>query len=255
MYEIEMSEPTEKFARCWSSAGKHLCNIAKYPVQGWLKDDLVPPFLEHMSFRLANQLFFVRLVDAENHLEVPGNPNGVLSIAEGCNGHACIMPMRQSGMDWVVDAPGWGLLDAKSGNPIDPVMLVTDDKIEMTEWEIQDLGVQVVRAHVVDQLNRSIMSSQGNPDIDPSIWFVGDDGPEWIVVRAVRFPEKEAVMPENIQEIGRSCAHICDIGHFASVSIANSDVFESDNEISIAPPPYRGHELKIAFGGLREIHG
>jgi hypothetical protein len=255
MYEIEMHKPTEEFARCWRSAGRHLSNIAEYPVQGWLKDDLVPPFLEHMSFRLGNQLFFVRLVGAENYLEVPGNPTGVMNIAEGCNGHACIMPMRQSGVGWVVDAPGWGLIDAKTGDPIDPVMLVTDEKIEMTEWEIQDLGVQVVRTYVVDQLNYHLMSSQGNPDVDPSIWFVGDDGPEWVVVRAVRSPEMEAPIPENIQDIARSCTHISDIGHFASVSIANSEAFESDYENSEAPPPYRGHELNITFGGLRNIHG
>jgi hypothetical protein len=29
------------------------------------------------------------------------------------------------------------------------------------------------------------MSWQGNPSVDPSIWFVGDSGPEWVVVRAV----------------------------------------------------------------------
>jgi hypothetical protein len=33
----------------------------------------------------------------------------------------------------------------------------------------------------------TLISSQGDNQIDPSIWFLGDSGPEWIVVRSMRF--------------------------------------------------------------------
>ena len=217
MYEIEMHEPTDEFARCWSAAGGHLNKIADYPVQGWLKVDLVPPFLEHLSFRLGNQLFYVRIVGADEYLEVPGNPTGVLSIAKGCNGHACIMPMRRLGTKWVTDAPGWGLLDARTFEPIDPVTLVTEEKVEMTNWEIHDFGVQIVRNHIVNELSYQLMSSQGNPGVDPSIWFVGEDGPEWVVVRTTKFPITEATIPENMKNITENCSNLGVVGHFASV--------------------------------------
>jgi hypothetical protein len=42
---------------------------------------------------------------------------------------------------WSPDLPGWGLLDERTGRPVDPVALVTDEKIEMTAWERQDIAV------------------------------------------------------------------------------------------------------------------
>jgi hypothetical protein len=41
------------------------------------------------------------------------------------------------------------------------------------------------------------MSWQGNLHVDPSIWFVGEYGPEWVVVRAARYPVLKANPPAN----------------------------------------------------------
>lgn len=92
----------------------------------------------------------------------------------------------------------------------------------MTDWELQDFAVQIVRDHL-EKAGRKLMSWQGNPSVDPSIWFVGDEGPEWVVVRAARYPKANTVPPENWQQIADRCARIARIGHFASVSVANAD--------------------------------
>src|SRR4026209_2317410 len=80
---------------------------------------------------------------------------------------------------------GWGLTDVASGRTIDPPSLITDELIEMTDWELHDFAVQVVRERLAG-LGRQVMTWQGNPDVDPAVWFVGDKGPEWVVVRATR---------------------------------------------------------------------
>lgn len=92
MHDIHMAEVTEDFARCWNAAGLHIQNQAQGPLQSWLRAHLNPPFLEHLSFRLGNQLFFIHLEDVDGRLETPGNPGGLLAIADGCAGHACVMP-------------------------------------------------------------------------------------------------------------------------------------------------------------------
>ena len=97
MYEIEMHEPSEEFAECWSAAGRHLSRQAGGQLHSWLRAHLTPPFLEHLSFRLGNQLFFIRVEDETGHLKVPGNPRGLLSVADACKGHACVMRMRRRG--------------------------------------------------------------------------------------------------------------------------------------------------------------
>jgi len=133
-----------------------------------------PPFLAHLSFRLGNQLFCVRVEDVDGNAQGPGTIRGLATAARHANGHACILPMKKKRFcdSWVADLPGWGLLNAATGKPINPVSLVTSEKIVMSPWEVHDVAVQVGR----DYLQREgfePMSWQGNPEVDPSIWFVG----------------------------------------------------------------------------------
>jgi hypothetical protein len=105
----------------------------------------------------------------------------------------------------------------------------------------------------ITQNKRHGCSSQGNPGVDPSIWFVGDQGPEWVVVRTVRYPELEATMPSNIKKIAESCARISPTGHFASVGFANDeDAFDPTGQIP-ALPLWRGHGTFIRFQGLAPV--
>src|SRR2546421_12533246 len=121
MDRIEMHEVSEQFARCWHEAGRHIQTRAQGPLNSWLKVDLTPPFLEHLSFRLGNQLFFIRIEDVDRRLDVPGNRQGLAAIADGCGGYGCLMPMRRVGLEWQPDFPGCGLLGVRSGAPLDPV--------------------------------------------------------------------------------------------------------------------------------------
>lgn len=251
MYKIEARQASEDFAKCWRAAGTHL----QKQVQGgisWLKADLVPPILEHLSFRLGNQAFYVRIEDLAGRLEVPASRQGLMHVANGCNGHACLMPMKKRVTDgqWVPDCAGWGLIDATTGSSIDPLALVSDEKIEITEWELHDFAVQVVR----DQLRKEgyeIMSAQGHPNADPSIWFVGDSNrPEWVVVRAVRYPESDAERPRHWAGIAASCAELSKIGHFASVAFVSTD--NSYDPGRGVTPLWRGHGVHVRYAGLEK---
>jgi hypothetical protein len=250
MHNIEMGEITPEFARCWQAAGKHLQrNLLRQDLSvSWLKTRLEPPFLEHLSFRLGNQLFFVRVQDVERRLVVPGNLRGLRTIADGCEGHPCIMPMFGFPSTWEAGHPGWGLLHAVTRDPIDPVSLVSDELIVMTDWEVHDFAVQMVRQQLVDD-GRQIMSSQGNPAVNPSLWFVGEQGPEWVVVRAVRYPENEAAPPANWEAIEQSCAGLSRKGHFASVSVASAD--QSSQAVAGSVVPLRrGGPMHVRYEGL-----
>jgi hypothetical protein len=249
MHDIEMQEASPEFARCWKAAGFHIQGQVQGPLNSWLKVSLNPPFLEHLSFRLGNQLFFICIEDADGKLEVPGSRQGLRSIADGCNGHACLMPMRREGAEWIADGPGWGVLDLRTGRAIDPIALITDDLIEMTNWELQDFAVQIVKDHLAKQ-GRTLMSWQGNPSVDPSIWFVGDHGPEWVVVRAARYPETSVEPPANWRAIAESCSKLGKSGHFASVGFANRDDAFDPNGAVPATPLWRGHGMLVRFIGL-----
>ena len=250
--ELPMDEPGQSFKECWSAAGRHLQSQTHDAAINWLRADLNPPFLEHLSFRLGNQLFFIRIRDVHARIHSPGTLEGLRSIAKGCNGHASLMPMELKDGQWNPVTPGWGLVDASSGASVDPFSLVSDEKIEMTDWELHDFAVQTVRDYVRNKLGRQIMSSQGNPNVDPSIWFVGEDGPEWIVVRAVRYPERNAPLPANMHSTAKSCSRIGKAGHFASVAVCGSEQ-GLGSESAAAEPLWRGHGMQVNFEGLRRF--
>lgn len=253
MHDIEMHEVSDDFTRCWQAAGRHLQSQTHDGQLSWLKANLTPPFLEHLSFRMGNQLFFVRIDDVDGKVRGPGNPNGFRTIAEGCKGYACRMPMHFNGSNWDAANPGWGLINDTTGKAINPIDLISDEKIEMSDWEIHDFAVQVVRDFITDKLGHQLMSSQGNPGVDPSIWFVGENGPEWVIVRSATFPAKDANPPENVLDIAASCAPMSKTGHFASVSFANSeDAYDSSGDIP-ALPLWRGHGVFIRFEGLKVL--
>lgn len=248
---IEMQMPGRAFAECWQAAALHLQHRGQKAF-GWLKADLSPPFLEHLSFRMGNQLVFVRVVDAGGRVKGPGTIRGLTYIAQECNGHACILPMRRSGEGWRPERPDWGLLSL-TGAPFDPVAEITDEPIEMTHWEKQDFAVQVVRDHVVKAQGFELMSSQGNPAVDPSIWFVGKAGPEFIVVRYAVFPETTAARPENLADVAGSCAHMSRTGHFASVSFGMADGSFDEHNPEDTAQLLRGHGVYARFDGLEPI--
>jgi len=155
--------------------------------------------------------------------------------------------MRRVRGVWEVEKSGWGLLHARTVKPINPPALISDELIEMTDWELQDFAVQVIRQQL-EKEGRRLMSWQGNPSVDPSVWFEGDHGPEWVVVRAVRYPKEQAELPANWNDIASGCARIGARGNFASVAVVSAnDPFDNAKD---ATPLWRGHPMYARYTGL-----
>jgi len=249
VYDVPASGVSEEFAECWQAAGIHLQEQAQRVgvTLSWLKADHEPPFLEHLSFRIGNQLFFIRL----EGIDGPGNLDGLMSIADGCKEHPCVLPMEKSSTGWAAMFPGWGLVHAGTRGFVHPSDLVTSEPIEMTDWEVHDFAVQTVRQQLEEE-GRRIMSAQGNPRVDPSVWFVGDHGPEWVVVRAVRYPLSDAKPPTNWAQIAAGCARLSTIGHFASVAVASAHNSFDDAGQSVAPL-LRDGPMYVDYPGLRRM--
>lgn len=92
----------------------------------------------------------------------------------------------------------------------------------MARWELRDFAVQAGRESL-EREGRRILSGHHDPTRDPSLWFLGDDGPEWVVVRAVRRQALDAAPPPTLATVARALAGDARRGHFASVGFAHSD--------------------------------
>jgi len=248
MYQIEQPEPTDEFKKAWISAGRHIQNQADTGFM-WLRADLNRPFAEHLSFRIGNQIFFIFVEAAEFNYK----KNGKLfdRMCKEANAIPCIMPMTQSFGSWRPHYNGWGLINAELNVAMNPLTFVTDELIEMTDWELFDFAIQVVCAEITKQ-GKKILSKQSSQEIDPTIWYQDETGTNYIVVRAARHPETNISLPKNIRDVMQACSKEAENGYFASVIFANSDdpVDPDAKSNGNFLPLYRGHAVFPNYSGL-----
>ena len=251
MFRVEQEEPTEEFKQAWSAAGRYIQNQADSELN-WLRANLNPPMAEHLSFRIGNQIFFVFVEAAEFNYKAAGNL--FEEVCKEAGAIPCIMTMSKSLGEWQPNSSGWGLINADTNKVINPVDFVSDELIEITDWELHDFAIQVVCAGLGKQ-GKEIFAKQPSPKIDPSIWFQDGNGPHYVVVRAARHPEKEALLPNNINDIKLSCAEMSNSGYFASVILANAEDPFDPNAKSNGNflPLYRGYGMIPKYPGLSAL--
>ncbi|MEE9223110.1 MAG: hypothetical protein V3V40_06595 [Nitrosomonadaceae bacterium] len=249
MYQAKQSEPSQEFKNAWQAAGRFLQSKGGEGLN-WIRSNLNLPMVEHLSFRLGNQLFFVFIEAAEFNFQKSSKL--FLDVSREAKATPCIMSMEQRISKYEPCNSGWGLVNAESGVVINPIAMISGELIERSEWELHDFAIQTVKTYLTKQ-GKDVFSAQSSLHIDPSIWFEESESAHWVVVRAVKYPDKEAVLPHNINEIAQDCAHMGKVGYFASVSLVNSDdTFEPDANGNYLPL-YRGHGMFVRFEGLKRV--
>jgi len=208
------------------------------------------PLVEHLSFRLGNQLFFV-FVEVEHVVALSGASKRLfLEVSREANATPCVLKMQRSGVTFGPTDTGWSMIDAVTGRGVNPAEMVSDELIEISDWELQDFAVQIVRTRL-EKENKEVQTWQSSLHIDPSIWFEAGAGQCWVVVRGVRYPKLQADRPANLEDIKSFCAERSKTGFFASVSAANED--DLCEGASHPTPLYRGHPMAVRCEGLEPL--
>ncbi len=251
MQKTVQKKPSPDFIRAWQAAGHHLQQQGQGGIN-WVRADLNPPLLEHLSFRIGNQLFFVFIETIEFNFSQ--TKALFLKASKEATAIPCRLMMTEEQSSFIPVNSGWGLLHAETGEVINPLKLASDELIEISDWELHDFAIQVVKDSLKKEA-KNVFSAQSSLTTDPSIWFEESGQPVWVVVRAVRYPQKEAAIPANIDSIKESCMAIGKTGYFASVSAGNAsdplDPKAEQNKNFL--PLYRGQGMFIHYEGLQKI--
>lgn len=254
MYRIEQEKPSQEFEQAWLSAGRFLASKGGEG-QKWIRDNLNLPIIEHLSFVIGSQLFFVFVEAAEVNFKY--SQNLFLDACSQANATPCLMPMRKRITSYEPIAHGWGLVNAITGDLVDPFEMVSDELIEMTDWELHDFAIRKVVVSHLEQKGFNVFSTQSALNIDPSIWFEADGKHFWVVVRAARHPQKTVAMPQNINEIEKEFSTVGQGGYFAPVVVLSADEpLPLDPEADLNGnylPLYRGHAMFVDFEGIQKL--
>ena len=129
MHLIQQEEPSKEFHLAWLAAGKHIQAQSDGGVN-WIRADLGMPFIEHLSFRIGNQLFFVFIEAAE--FQLANMHEGFIRLSKIANAIPCVLKMEKAIASYKPSHTGWGLTHAVTNEPVDPLALVSEELIEMT---------------------------------------------------------------------------------------------------------------------------
>jgi hypothetical protein len=220
-YEISPFEITEDFEACWLSAGRHLNLRVQDAGAWWLRAEL-PCFREHLSFALGNQLFFIQFYDVDNPNNGWKQIIRLETIANDANGFPCLMPMRKIDDTWEAVISGWGLIDLLNEQQIDPFQKISDEPIEMTQWEIHDFGIQSVKRYLVEN-GWEIASWQSDLGVNPSIFASKNDEFCGFVVRTSNKGSETGQRPENCNSIAKQMSQRGWGAKFVGLKVASAD--------------------------------
>ena len=251
MHTIIQEDPSEEFQAAWAVAATHIQSQCRVGIS-WIRADLRRPFIEHLSFRIGNQLFFVFIEAAEFNLTE--RYDAFIAYAKFANATPCLIAMNKNITKYEPVNSGWGLTHAVTNERIDPLALVNDDFIEMSDWELHDFAISVVKRELEEE-GKTVYSTCSDMEIDPSLWFEENDLHCWVVIRGLRHPSVSAERPAGLVKISEGVPTKTSAGYYAIVMVANSDdpfdpeAADNDNFL----PLYRGHGMTIKYTGIQPI--
>ncbi len=253
-YEIPNPPLDRDFVEAFKVAGMHIQSMAKRcGVQiTWLRAVPYGPSIEHLSFFCKNQVYFVQALDNSGEKIFPGgSEQGMRRIAKAWGGVACWMPLRRAAKKglppWQPVIPNWGLISVDDEELVDPVEMGLAEPPVATDWELHDFAVQFVREKLQEG-GVDVLSWNSDPDVMPSIWISGNDGPEWVVVGECREPETDVKKPEGLREQLRQLREQGCRGWWAPV------VFRALTKKPGRPELiYRGEGADADFAGLQPL--
>lgn len=262
MYLIDRPQPTDFFIQVRRMSGMFLqerMNRLKEKEwqkgPHWIKAEWTYPCFEHLTFAYRNQIFciLIDIQDQENNrsfLPQKDKDNLIKNCIENnlipCLFKVTVQNPYEPRYNTIKPlSEGWNLYNAITNEEVIPENLITDEKIEMSKWELNDFAIQIVRNHIQNDLKYKILSYQNIVEIDPQIWFEDNLGNKnYVVVRNTIYPKNRAEKPENINSIQITC--VGHQGYFASVALHTQ---EGTNPYKI----HRGEGAYIAFSGLEKL--
>lgn len=268
-YQIDTPELSEQFLKARQMAGFAIqkqfeCERKDEDASNnykWIKPELSWPSFDHLTFSYRNQIFSV-LVGIEGEGGLSLNKEEIDRCLDACSANNLIPCLFHiDGLTMMPSSAGWNLVHLATRQPVIPSECTDEGLVEMSEWELRNLCIQVVRDHIKESGGK-VLSFCDVLDIDPQVWFQDKAGNRsWVIVR--HYPQITG--DEKSAWIGfeKSNPQLSPFdGYFAGVSIASSAPFLKGKDDVLIPlserftgnaPRYRGDGFYIRFEGLQRI--
>lgn len=184
--------------------------------------------------------------------------NRFLEESEKNNLIPCILPVSIITRAPMLD--GSHLLNANTQEHITIEQKESLDQIQMSEWEINNMGVKIVSDHLEKQ-GCTIVSYCDYVGISPQLWFEKDGKRSYVLVRTVPIGKRDEVYHINKKLLAQYDKYD---GYYAEILASSSSPILQDDKGNFVPLSkrdgkndvwmWRGDGFYISFTGLQEIN-
>jgi len=255
MQTVALPEVSREFIALFQAARRHLQQVGGEEMD-WLRTEFNFPFRDHLSFRLGNRLFFLLVATADEDIESPGSLEALEELAAEANGIAGIMLMtRASDGEFKPYGSGFSLFEFDFVTPIEPANLVTDERVVISDWELQRCAIQAMMMHL-EKHHFTVLNTEVDPQGAPAIWFRSAEGyAHWMVVKGLRYPDRDAPLPPTWEEKVKFMAEQVpnSKGFYGIVTIASPDDTFDPRATEHRYPLYRGQQYPMKVMGLKGL--
>lgn len=214
-YLIISPKPSKIFLRAFRIAGEQLqkqfnANNLKsvqssYDGFKWLKSEITHPSFDNLTFAYKNSVFSVviEIIDKISSTFTKEHKEHLLKVCEANNLIPCTFKLKlifkdsnylgrlignKEKFDYELMPleQGWNLYDVRTSQKINPLNMASDEKIRMSEWELSNFAIQIVKDYMKKEGNE-IISFCDLTDINPQIWFKNKEGEiGWVIAKHIK---------------------------------------------------------------------
>ena len=209
----------------------------------WLRKELTSPSFDDMNFSYKNKVFSLLVELKDNGANIlPESRKKIFQ--EVCSKNdliPCIFPIDVKQLKPL--GKNWNLYHLITNEPIDPIIIASDEKVPMSEWEYNNFAIFQVMQYLNKQ-GLKIHSFCDAPDITPQIWFQDKEGKTaWIIVKYAMYPTRaQEIIIDNVEQVASTVPNYD--GYIAR--IAFMPMVEGDC--------YRKSGFYVSFNGLEKVY-
>lgn len=239
----------------------------KYPEFSWIQTNLISPSFQHLCFRYRTNVYSILVAmhgftskdgkDIDYVIVSEQDYNNLLRESENNNFIPCIIPIAARPQRPLTVKPY--LIHAVTGECICIENQFIQENIPMSDWEINNMGIQTVLRYLKEQ-NYRITSYCDLVGIEPQIWFENNGKKSYVIVRSIPIGKRKNIFEINGNYMARLTEYD---GYFADVLFASSSPILKDEKGDIVPLSkrdgdedvwmWRGDSFYCTFIGLQDI--
>ena len=241
---LDRPDKTEDYWEARNMTGSFLEErLKKHKGFSWIRVEPMFPKFDDMSFAYKNKIFSV-LIDVGYSKNENLTTQEKDRFIKECTTHnliPCIFPIKNKKTLLSLPDDEWNLYDIRTNELVNPLVVATDEKVMMSDYEFNNMAVSIVK----DYIRKEKMKFESYCDIIgiyPQIWFKDeDDEMSWIYViysTNGKFSNVSKELDKLITGMPQFNGYIAQVG----LACAEKD------------GPYRGAGFYIKFNGIEKIY-